>query len=185
MKIQTSTLVKVALLAALTAIGAWIVIPLPFTEVPVTLQVFFVLLAGALLGPLFGALSQIIYLLLGILGLPVFAGGASGIGVIAGPTGGYLIGFILAAFFIGLLIQFLGRKFYWYLLAMLLGILIIYILGVLQLACINQLSLVKAILIGAAPFIAVDIIKAVLAALLAERLTILGLGIAKAEQTNT
>jgi biotin transport system substrate-specific component len=181
MKIQVSALVKVALLAALTAIGAWIVIPLPFTEVPVTLQVFFVLLAGALLGPFFGALSQIVYLLLGAFGLPVFAGGASGIGVIAGPTGGYLIGFILAAFCIGLLLQLLGRKFYWYLLAMLFGILIIYIFGVLQLACVNRLSLVKAILLGAAPFIVVDIIKAVLAALAAERLAVLGLGIAKAE----
>jgi biotin transport system substrate-specific component len=75
-----------AMFGAITAIGAYIVIPLPL--VPITLQTFFVSLAAALLGGTLGALSQVIYVLIGVLGLPVFAGGKGGFGVLMGPTGG-------------------------------------------------------------------------------------------------
>ena len=94
-------MVFASLFAALTAAGAYIQIPIPFSPVPVTLQVFFVLLAGSMLKSKWGSLSMIVYTLLGIAGLPVFAGGSSGIGVLLGPTGGYIIGFILAAYIIG------------------------------------------------------------------------------------
>ena len=94
-------MVFASLFAALTAAGAYIQIPMPFSPVPVTLQVFFVLLAGSILKSKWGSLSMIVYTLLGIAGLPVFAGGSSGIGVLLGPTGGYIVGFILAAYVIG------------------------------------------------------------------------------------
>ena len=88
-----------SMFGALTAVGAYIMIPLP--PVPITLQTLFVNLAGALLGGYLGALSQVVYILLGVIGLPVFAGGKAGAGVLLGPTGGYLIGFVVGAFVIG------------------------------------------------------------------------------------
>ena len=90
-----------ALFAALTAAVAWFKIPLPFTPVPITLQTLIVLLSGAMLGSYYGALSMIIYIAVGAIGLPVFAGGASGIGVLLGPTGGYLFSYPIAAYVIG------------------------------------------------------------------------------------
>ncbi len=78
----------VGLFAALTAVGAYVAVPLPFSPVPVTLQTLFVYLSGLVLGGRRGALSQLVYLLLGASGIPVFAGGRGGVGVIFGPTGG-------------------------------------------------------------------------------------------------
>ncbi|MCL0105994.1 biotin transporter BioY [Thermodesulfovibrionales bacterium] len=82
-----------AMFAALTALGAFITIPIG--PVPITLQPFFIHLGALLLGGYLGALSQFIYVLVGVMGLPVFSGGGSGIGHLLGPTGGYLIGFIV------------------------------------------------------------------------------------------
>jgi biotin transport system substrate-specific component len=96
-------MIYAALFGALTAIGAFIVIPLQ--PVPITLQSLFTCLAGILLGSSVGAMSQIVYVLLGIIGLPVFAGGKAGIGVLLGPTGGYLLGFIAAALVIGQIVR--------------------------------------------------------------------------------
>jgi biotin transport system substrate-specific component len=93
---------SVGLMAGLTAVGAFIRIPLPY--IPFTLQVLFVFLAGALLGARLGALSQLVYLGLGLAGLPVFAGGA-GPGSVLKPSFGYIVGFILAAYVIGALTQ--------------------------------------------------------------------------------
>src|SRR3989339_1369533 len=94
-----------ALFAALTAAVSPIKIPLGFTPVPITLQTLMVLLSGAMLGPYYGALAMILYILVGALGLPVFAGGGSGIGALLGPTGGYLISYFIAAFVIGKVVQ--------------------------------------------------------------------------------
>jgi biotin transport system substrate-specific component len=149
----------VSLFAALTAVGAFISIPLG--PVPFTLQVLFVLLSGAILGALFGALSQIVYLLLGVIGLPVFAGGTSGIGHLFGPTGGYLFGFVFASFVVGAL----GKKggFWIKFFSMLLGILVIHFLGVLQLSFVSQMSFKKALLLGSLPFLPFDTFKAFIA----------------------
>lgn len=94
-----------ALFAALTGAVAWFRIPLPFTPVPITLQTLMVLLSGAMLGPVYGALSMIVYLLLGAIGLPVFAGGSSGVAALFGPSGGYLFSYPVAAFVIGYMMQ--------------------------------------------------------------------------------
>ena len=98
-------MVFAALFAALTAAVAWFKIPLPFTPVPITLQTLAVLLSGAVLGSYYGALSMIIYLIVGAIGLPVFAGGSSGIGVLLGPTGGYLLSYPIASFVIGKMLE--------------------------------------------------------------------------------
>ena len=91
------------LFAVLTAAAAAVSFPLPFSPVPVTLQTFAVLLAGSMLGPVWGPVSQLLYLAAGVAGMPVFANGGAGLGSIAGPTGGYLVGFVPAAWLMGLL----------------------------------------------------------------------------------
>ncbi len=164
---KTRDLAMTGLFAGLTAIGAWISIPIP--PVPFTFQVFFVLLAGALLGSARGALSQVVYLALGAAGLPVFAGGAAGPGALIGPSGGYIFGFIAAALLIGL-ISGDEPGFSRSLIAMVAGVVVIYVLGLAQLMFVTGMGLVPAFIAGVAKFIPFDLVKAVLAAALVQRL---------------
>ena len=116
--------------AALTALGARVEIP--HQPVPYTLQTFFVLLAGAMLGKRDGAFSQLAYLSIGLFGLPVFSGGGFGLSKLLGPTGGYLFSFPVAAFAVGYLLE--GKANYLRaLLSMVAGALVIFSLGTLQL----------------------------------------------------
>ncbi|AKB76839.1 Substrate-specific component BioY of biotin ECF transporter [Methanosarcina horonobensis HB-1 = JCM 15518] len=164
-------MVFASLFAALTAAGAYIQIPIPFSPVPVTLQVFFVLLAGSMLKSKWGSLSMVVYTLLGIAGLPVFAGGSSGLGVLLGPTGGYIFGFILAAFLTGKLAEKAEDTEKSGLainaLNMSTGILIIYALGVFQLMLVAEIGLGTALTLGAIPFIPGEIVKTSVAAYIA------------------
>lgn len=120
-------LVKAGTFTALIVVGAWISIPIG--PVPFTLQVFFVFLAAYMLGKKYGTLSIATYVLLGAIGLPVFANFKGGAHVLIGPTGGYLFGFILGGFVIGLLSE-KRENFVWYLVSGLSGLGIIYLLGV-------------------------------------------------------
>ena len=95
-------LVLTGIFAAVVAVCSWISIPLPFTQVPINLAILGVLLAGGLLGSKYGALSLIIYILIGAVGVPVFAGFGAGLGTLAGPTGGYIVGYVLCAAVAGL-----------------------------------------------------------------------------------
>ena len=157
-----------ALFGALTAVGAYIMIPLP--PVPITLQTLFVNLSGALLGGSLGALSQIVYILLGVIGLPVFAGGKAGIGVLFGPTGGYLIGFVAGAWVIGKLTALRPKSgLLWIMGAMAAGIAVVYLLGILQLMVVAKLSLAKAVAVGLLPPLPGDIVKIVAAALICRK----------------
>lgn len=161
-------LVYASLFAALTAIAAWVTIPLP--PVPITLQTFFVILAGGMLGAYFGALSMIVYLLLGFIGLPVFSNGRSGLGVLAGPTGGYLVGFVLSAIAVGFLVERRRNPgFLWYCAAMAIGTLIIYACGVGWLLVVTHMSIAQAVVAGALPFVPGDILKIIVAAFIARR----------------
>lgn len=166
-------MVFAAVFASLTAAVAWFKIPLPFTPVPVTLQTVFVLLSGAMLGPVYGALAMIIYILLGAIGLPVFSGGSSGLGVLFGPTGGYLFSFPVAAFVIGWLIRsknltknlkYLKKYYLETIFAMIIGMLIIYTMGGIQGMLVTGLSAAAIISGWVLPFIFGDIIKLLLAA---------------------
>jgi len=150
------------LFLVLLALGAFVRIPLPWTPVPITLQTLFVLLAGLALGGNLGSLSGLAYLGIGALGLPIFAGAAGGLGVLAGPTGGYLVAFPIASWIIG---RIAGREAGWLraTLAMLLGTLVIYALGAGNLAIILHCGPGKAIQLGALPFVAGDALKAALA----------------------
>ena len=166
--LSSRDLVFTALLTALTVVGALLTFNLPFvTSVPFTLQVLAVLLAGLLLGPARGALSQGLYLFLGALGLPVFHGLTGGIGLLVGPTGGYLLGYPLAAAVAGL-----GRGRGWGLqvLSALGGLIVVYGAGWVGLRFFAHLPWDRAFWAGVVPFLPYDAVKAVLAALIAQRL---------------
>jgi len=100
-----NNILGVSIFVVLTSLGAFVRIPLGFTPVPLTLQTFFVLLSGAILGSNLGLFSQAGYLLLGAAGLPIFSGAGSGLLYLFGPTAGYLWGFIIASFVVGRLIN--------------------------------------------------------------------------------
>lgn len=171
MRITLQDMVLAALFTALTIVGAYFRLPNPLSpQVPFTLQVFFVLLAGAMLKPAGAGLSQILYILLGALGFPVFAGGQGGVGILLGPTGGYIFGFLVAAILISLLVGARDAGYARTLVAMIVGIIVIYLLGMVQLALVQKLSFVAAFVAGVLSFIPFDIFKAVVAALIAIRL---------------
>ncbi len=158
-------LIYAALFGVGTAAGAYIIVPIP--PVPITLQTLFLYVAGALLGGRLALMSQIVYLLLGIIGLPVFAGGKAGLGVFFGPTGGYLIGFAVAAYVIGKWNEWLKNpSFFTIMLSMAAGTIPVYVLGTLQLSLVAKLSMGKAIGVGVLPFLIGDGIKIVVAAAL-------------------
>ncbi len=163
MRLKARDISNVALFSALTATGSLISIPVPFSPVPITLQTLFTYMAGALLGGYLGALSQLIYVLIGVSGLPIFSGGKAGFTVLIGPTGGYLVGFIPAAFIIGKMTEMkkdLGLL--WLLIRMGVGTLIIYTLGVIQL--MNWIGYPQTIFVGVAPYIPGDLLKMFVAA---------------------
>jgi Uncharacterized conserved protein len=156
-------MVYASMFGALTAIGAFLIIPLQ--PLPITLQTLFAEMAGVLLGGATGAWSQIIYILLGVLGLPVFAGGKAGLGTLLGPTGGYLFGFIAGAYVIGKIVK--ARRepgLAWIILALLAGNLVIYVLGTIQLSLITHYSLLKSLMVGVVPFLPGDLLKLLAAA---------------------
>lgn len=144
---------------------AQVKIALPFTPVPLTGQTLAVLVVGAALGARRGAASLLVYLLAGLAGLPVFHGGTSGTAVVLGPTGGYLIGFVAAAYLIGSLsARGLDRRIPTALLAFLVGEVVIYLFGVAWLSLF--LGLKGALIAGLLPFLVGDALKLVAAALL-------------------
>ena len=164
-----------ALFAALIAVGGLVALPF-WGPVPFTLQVFFVLLAGLVLGPRLGALAVTLYLLLGLVA-PVYAQGTSGLGVLLGPTGGYLVGFVVAAAVAGLLA---GRRASRprLLLAAMIALVPIYVLGAAWLAWQLDIEDVRTVLLeGVIPFVPLDVLKAFAATLVAAALVNLPLGL--------
>jgi biotin transport system substrate-specific component len=169
--LETKYLVKTALMAALMASTGFFAIPIG--PVPITLQTFFSLLAGVVLGPLYGAASMVLYVILGVFGLPVFSKGQSGIGVVLGPTGGFIIGFIFAAWLTGLLTSKNKSDYPKVLTAMLGGVVVIYLFGLLQFVLVTKTPFWQAVLAVVIPFIPIDTVKAVIAAGIGKRLSAL------------
>ncbi len=159
--------------AVLTGVVAQLRFYLPYTPVPVTGQVFAVLLSGVILGKWYGGLSQIFYAGLGVLVVPWFAGGKVGMEVLTGVTGGYIIGFIVASLIIGWFTDSYvkSRSFIGMFCLMLLGIGIIYLFGVVHLSFVLGVNAQKAIILGALPFIGVDLYKALIASAIATAVT--------------
>lgn len=154
---QLKRMVYAALMAALTAAGAYIAIPIG--PVPIVMQNLFVMLAGLLLGGRWGLISVGVYLLAGAVGLPVFAGGTGGIGKFAGPTGGYLLGFAAAAYLIGVISALGQGRVAFDVLAMVAGTVVIYAFGVPWLKVVTGMSVSKAMAVGMLPFLIGDALK--------------------------
>ena len=156
----------------LTAAAAQISVPLPFTQVPFTFQPTVVLLSGLVLGPRLGAASQVLYLAAGIAGLPVFAASPvlpPGVWRLLGPTGGYLLSYPLAAFVAGAFARRgFDRRYLTSIVAMALGLVVIYTCGTLWLAYASvgrtAVGLASAFATGVAPFVIADILKLAAAA---------------------
>ncbi|CAM3142577.1 biotin transporter BioY [Sporolactobacillus spathodeae] len=158
---KIKNLVLCALFAAITAILAQVTIPLPV--VPITGQTFAVALTATILGSRYGTLSMLVYALLGAVGLPVFSGMSGGFGVIIGPSGGYIIGFIVTAFVTGWILERTKFNLPMALVANIIGMIVTLVIGTIQLKLIADLSWTKALALGAYPFILVGLIKAALA----------------------
>jgi len=151
------------LFAALIAVSGIISIPLPISPVPITGQSLAIMLAGSILTVRQAGFSVLTFLLLGAVGVPVFAGLSGGIGIIVGPRGGYLIGYLVGAIVIALL---KGEKNNLWRLALansIGGIIVVYLFGVLWLSFVTGMGLEKAILVGALPYIPGDLFKLFLA----------------------
>jgi len=158
--------IMACLFAALISVGAYIAIPIPGTPVPIVLQNMFILLAGFILGPWWGLASVVFYLLLGAMGLPVFSGGTGGLVKLAGPTGGYLFGFIPGVVSFGLVSRLGKHAWYFNLMAGVIGMAIVYVFGVARLKAVLDVDWTKALAMGLVPFIPGDIAKIIVASIL-------------------
>ena len=172
MKLSTRDLVLCAFCAAVTCILAPISVPLA-GEVPTSLATFAVLLSGILLGGRLGALSQLIYVLLGSVGVPVFAGWTGGIGITLGITGGYIIGYIPMAFVAGLLYYRFGRnssgvrKYITMFVSMFLATAVLYLIGTAWFIAQTKMTLAASMAACVIPFLPGDLIKIVAVMLVA------------------
>ena len=167
-RVPVAQLALAGLLAAVLAVASWVSIP--FVPVPLTLQTLAVLVAGGLLGPFWGPVSVGVYILVGLAGVPVFAGGHAGPAVIAGPLGGFLLGFVLAAFVIGVAGDAMRRRKVTDrrgLAVLVLGAasagLVVYVGGVPWFMAVTGASLWEAVTVAFFPFIPGDVLKAVVA----------------------
>lgn len=164
---KTAEMTKMALIVAMNCVSAYIIIPLPFSLSPLALQTMIVNLTGYVLNAKQAFMTMLVYLLVGLAGVPVFTGGSAGPGKLFGPTGGYIIGFLFTAVFLA---YFRGEKYSfkrYALLGCVIGIPLIYVFGVVQLKLITGMGWDKAIMTGALPFIPLDIVKCLAAAVIA------------------
>ena len=157
--------VLASLMAALTAVGAYIHIPIG--PVPIVLSTLFVLLSGLLLGSRWGLISMGLYLLVGAIGIPVFAGGRGGVAHFFGPTGGYLFGYVLSAWVAGLISERSPKSPIVQIIAIIFGSLAIYVTGVPWLKMVTNMSWAKSLMVGMLPFLIGDAVKGAAALILA------------------
>lgn len=169
---KTLSIVYCGVFVALIAICSWISIPM---TIPFTLQTFAVCLTTALLGTKRGTITVIVYILLGLVGAPVFSGFKGGIGALMGPTGGYIIGFIFTAIIVGLLTEKYGKKIPVLAIAMVIGILICYVFGTVWFVSVytktkEPVGIMTALSWCVFPYLIPDAVKIALAVFLTKRL---------------
>lgn len=162
MKISTREIIFCGLFAALISVLSQISIPLPFTAVPFTMQIFAIFLTSLILGSKCGFISTLIYLCLGLIGLPVFTQFRGGIGVLFGPTGGFLLGYPLIVLLIGYTKEKYNSKILT-IISMILGLIIDYLFGTIVFSLITGNSFIHSIFYCVIPFISMDILKLFLA----------------------
>ena len=162
---RTSAFIQISVLTTITILSAQVVIPLPFTPIPLTMQTFAILFGAAAIGPYKALIAQVAYISLAAIGLPVLAGDKGGIEAILGATAGYLIAFLVASFVVGKIAsKYSTKKFYGVLVGYLVGSLIIYTLGATWLAFYTGKGFGYGLMNGVLPFLIGDALKAALAA---------------------
>ena len=150
-------------MTAITCILAPLSIPLPFSPVPISLTNLVIFISVFILGMKDATISFLIYLLLGAVGLPVFASFHAGLSVLAGPTGGYLIGFIFLALIQGFAMKYFDRKLIPTIIGMLIGMAVCYIFGTVWLAKLMSLSFKEGLFMGVIPYLPGDAVKIIIA----------------------
>lgn len=158
---RTKRLVYCALFAAFIAVASQIAIPIQ--PVPLNMAIFAVLLCGGMLGKKYGTFSVAAYILLGVAGAPVFVGFRGGLAVLAGPTGGYIAGYVIIAFITGAVCE-KTRKIKYTAMFMLLAVVLCYAIGTAWYCLITESNIVTALMLCVVPFIPGDLIKIALAA---------------------
>lgn len=169
-KIKTKQMVLIALMTAVTCVLGPLSIPLPFSPVPISLTNFAIFLAIFVLRMKNGTISFIIYLLLGAVGVPVFSSFRGGLQVLAGPTGGYLIGFIFLALIMGFALDHFDRKLVPTIIGMIIGMAVCYAFGTVWLAKLLSLSFKEGLMMGVIPYLAGDVAKIIIAAIVGPKL---------------
>ena len=169
-KIRTKQMVLIALMTAVTCVLGPLSIPLPFSPVPISLTNFAIFLAIFVLGMKSGTISFIIYLLLGAVGVPVFSSFRGGFQVLAGPTGGYLIGFIFLAAIAGFFVEKFPAKIYMHVVGMIIGMAVCYAFGTVWLAKLLSLSFKEGLMMGVIPYLPGDAAKIIIAAIVGPKL---------------
>ena len=169
-KIRTKQMVLIALMTAVTCVLGPLSIPLPFSPVPISLTNFAIFLAIFVLGMKSGTISFIIYLLLGAVGVPVFSSFRGGFQVLAGPTGGYLIGFIFLALIMGFALEHFDRKLVPTIIGMIIGMAVCYAFGTVWLAKLLSLSFKEGLMMGVIPYLPGDAAKIIIAAIVGPKL---------------
>ena len=169
-KIKTKQMVLIALMTAVTCVLGPLSIPLPFSPVPISLTNFAIFLAIFVLGMKSGTISFIIYLLLGAVGVPVFSSFRGGLQVLAGPTGGYLIGFIFLALIMGFALDHFDRKLLPTIIGMIIGMVVCYAFGTVWLAKLLSLSFKEGLMMGVIPYLPGDAAKIIIAAIVGPKL---------------
>lgn len=159
MKTNVQKITFTALMAALLCILSPISIPLPSPMPAITLALFAVYLSAYLIGPWYSSTALLVYILLGCIGLPVFSKGQAGFSVLAGPTGGYIIGYFFIAICTGLAVQKYEKKIYLHVVGMVIGTLVCYTFGTVWLGISMHLAPQAAIAAGVAPFVLFDALK--------------------------
>lgn len=167
---KTKEITTIGLMIALISISSYISFPIPFTPIMITAQTIAINLAALILTPRGSAFSVISFILLGIIGLPIFSGGASGIGVIVSPSGGYLLGFIVSVYVISFLKKKSNDLKTFLFLTIVIGMPIIYLFGSVGIMVYTNKNFIETIKIAILPFLLGDIIKCVIASIIASKL---------------
>ena len=167
-KLTTKECVQISLFIALISVCSFWAFPIPFAPAPITMQTFAIFLVGLSLGKKSGSIAVFIYILMGLLGIPVFSGFGAGIGHLLGITGGFIIGFIPASFMIGYIKEILTKKLHIDMIisasiSCIIGLLIIYFFGVVRFAMIANSNFISGFLLVALPYFPADLIKMLLA----------------------
>ena len=168
--LTTKQMTLIALMTALTCILGPLSIPLPFSPVPISFTNLVLYFSVFVLGTKFSTISYIVYLLIGLVGLPVFSGFSGGPAKVAGPTGGYLVGFVFLTVIAGFFVEHFKGKLSFAVLGMVLGTIVCYLFGTIWLSTQLNIGFVAGLGVGVFPYIPGDLVKIVLACIIGPKI---------------